>query len=466
MVEVEFNYNNSKIIIQCKEKDILSTIIDQFLLKVKQNKENVYFFYKGVELNQSNKFNEVANIDDKNRKKIEIIVQDKVVKNEKDTQPSLIKSKYAICPKCNDYINLSINSDFTLTLNGCKMGHKFDNMSMIDFEKSQYVDQSKIICQQCKATNKSKTLENKFFICCNCNMKLCPLCKSSHNESHYIIDYEEKDYICYTHKDTYNSYCKDCKKDLCTSCQKEHNGHNLIKYENILPNENKLIEELKKTEEFIEQYKLKIEVILSELINLNEKLEQYYNFYENTIKNFDIKKKKNYSIIQNINNIIDYNNLHTKDLGHEMKTSTNDIIDLLFYKKNEGPLIYDDGNITIYIVDENLITQFKDKKICIMTTESIDKNDESKVDMFIRDTKQLYSDVDKYYYLFRSLLKRERVYYVDNFVEFLNKNGDSASAEFDNDKDDNNAKYYCLITGKTIKQLGEMNQIFCKSKIK
>ena len=28
-------------------------------------------------------------------------------------------------------------------------------------------------------------------------------------------------------------------------------------------------------------------------INLNEKLEQYYNFYENTIKNFDIKKKKN-----------------------------------------------------------------------------------------------------------------------------------------------------------------------------
>ena len=99
MAEIEFNYNNSKIIIQCKEEDILSIIIAQFLLKAQINKDNVYFLYKGQELNQSNKFNEVADIDDKNRKKIEIIVKNREVKNEQDNKPSLIKPKYTICPK-------------------------------------------------------------------------------------------------------------------------------------------------------------------------------------------------------------------------------------------------------------------------------------------------------------------------------------------------------------------------------
>ena len=467
MAEIEFNYNNSKIIIQCKEEDVLSIIIDQFLLKAQINKDNVYFLYKGQELNQSNKFNEVADIDDKNRKKIEIIVKNKEVKNKQDNKPSLIKPKYTICPKCNDSINFKINSDFTISLNDCKMGHNFDNMSIKDFEKSQFIDQSKIICQQCKLVDKAKSFENQFFICCDCNMKLCPLCKESHDESHYIIDYEEKNYMCYIHKDIYNSYCKKCKKDLCTLCQNEHRGHSLIIYENILPNEDKFTEELKNTKKFLEEYKIKIEGIISELININEKLGKYYNLCENIIKNYEMRGLENYSLIQNINNIIEFNNLHIKDLNKQIKTSINDIIDLFLYKKDdEDTLIYDDGNIIINVVKENLITQFKDKEICFMTTEFTEGNIEKKSETLIKESKKLYSDINKYYYLFRSLVKREKAYYIDGFVDFLNENGDKASAEVDNDENDNDTRYYCLITSKTIKQLCELNQIYCKSKIK
>ena len=77
--------------------------------------------------------------------------------------------------------------------------------------------------------------------------------------------------------------------------------------------------------------------------------------------------------------------------------------------------------------------------------------------MFIQRSKRLNSDINNFYYLFdKSCIK-----YINNFIKFLNKNGDNASSEFD--KDDDNTEYYCLITKKTIKELYELNQIYCKS---
>ena len=334
MAEVEFDYNGIKTIIQCNLIDKISTIINKFLVKCKIEEDKVYFLYNGQILDQNINFNETANNDDIKRKKMNIIVYDKEDKNEiggKDNKLSLIKSKYVICPKCKDCINLSIN-DFTMSLNDCKMGHTFENILMDDFEKTQYIDPTKIICQSCKNVNKSKTFENKFFFCYTCNLELCPLCKNSHNNSHYIVDYEEKNYICNKHKDIFVSYCKDCKKDICTLCIKEHNSHELISYGNILPDINKFTEELEKAKTFINEYKNKINEIISKLNDFKENLDKYYSFYENLIKNFDIRKR-NYSIIQNINHIIDYNNLHMKDISQAITEKLNNVVDLILYKK-------------------------------------------------------------------------------------------------------------------------------------
>ena len=45
MAEVEFNYKGSKIIIQCKENEIMKNICHNFIGKVKENKNNIYYSY-------------------------------------------------------------------------------------------------------------------------------------------------------------------------------------------------------------------------------------------------------------------------------------------------------------------------------------------------------------------------------------------------------------------------------------
>ena len=44
--------------------------------------------------------------------------------------------------------------------------------------------------------SKSNTFNNEFFICNECKMNLCPLCKSAHDKSSFIINYNDKNYIC------------------------------------------------------------------------------------------------------------------------------------------------------------------------------------------------------------------------------------------------------------------------------
>ena len=57
-------------------------------------------------------------------------------------------------------------------------------------EKAQDIDNSKIICEKFK-TNKSETYNNQFYVCLDCNINICPLCKSMHNKDHNIKNYDE-----------------------------------------------------------------------------------------------------------------------------------------------------------------------------------------------------------------------------------------------------------------------------------
>ena len=72
-----------------------------------------------------------------------------------------------------------------------------------------------------------------------------------HDKSHYIYDYNEKDFICSKHYDTFNSYCIECKKDICVLCEKKHTYHDLITYGNIVPNIDEYNKQLKTLEKKI-----------------------------------------------------------------------------------------------------------------------------------------------------------------------------------------------------------------------
>lgn len=104
-----------------------------------------------------------------------------------------------------------------------------------EFDNTQKIDESKILCNNCKKTNKNESFEHKFYKCLSCKQNLCPLCKSSHNKKHEIIDFDEKNYICEEHNEKFNSYCKKCKKNLCLMCESDHQDQeNIVEFKNII----------------------------------------------------------------------------------------------------------------------------------------------------------------------------------------------------------------------------------------
>ena len=304
MAQIEFTFQSVKISIQCNLEEKMKDIILKFLIKLDKKNEDFFFLYNGNTFNQDLTFNEIANEFDKNRKQMSIIVNDKKNVEEKTLQCK--KSKYIICPQCYENSRIAIDNN-NISLYDCKNGHKKENIPFNAFEKTQYIDETKIKCNKCQRVNKSETYGKNFFICLSCKMNLCPLCRESHDKSHYVINYEEKYFICNTHFDIYFSYCCDCKKDICTICQKGHQKHNTIIYGNILPDINELEKELNKTEKIINEFKNNIMEKINKLNILMDNLDRYFNIYKDLLINFDIRKR-NYCIIQNVNDIIFYNN--------------------------------------------------------------------------------------------------------------------------------------------------------------
>ena len=132
-------------------------------------------------------------------------------------------------------------------------------------------------------------------------MNLCPLCSSNHDNTHNIIDYDLKNYICEIHNDKYISYCKNCKKNLCIYCTNNHNNHEINIYR--IEDKDKKMKELNELRKKIEILIKDIKEIKNILDNVTKNIEIYYNICNNYINNYDIRKI-NYETIENINQII------------------------------------------------------------------------------------------------------------------------------------------------------------------
>ena len=90
-----------------------------------------------------------------------------------------------------------------------------------------------------------------------------------------------KNYICNIHNDSLISYCQDCKKNLCLACCSEHKSHNLISFENLLPDIDKLEENKKQIQLSLKQYSKKINEIINRLEKEKKNMETYYNILDN-----------------------------------------------------------------------------------------------------------------------------------------------------------------------------------------
>ena len=190
MFKVIFDHNNYKYDIQCNLTDLVKDIIDKFLRKSKTKKEKVYFLLSGQILEKQNEqlaLEQLLNTENKERGQITILVSLFDNQNEdSENQRNMVKSKnIIICPKCGEKAKIDFkNYKISLT---CKNNDITNDILFKEFEKTQYKDESKIICGNCKTNNKSEASNNLFYRCISCNLNLCPLCEPNHDKEHIII---------------------------------------------------------------------------------------------------------------------------------------------------------------------------------------------------------------------------------------------------------------------------------------
>ena len=224
MAEVVFNYKTIDINIQCQLDDKMEVIIDRFLINALKNKDNnnFYYLYNGSNINNELTFNEQANELDKSRRQMNIIVYENI---DPINEIISIISDNIICPDCKESIFIDFNN-FKINLFGCKNKHKIYNILLDKYEETQKINFSTIVCEICNQNNRNDTYNNEFYRCNACNKNMCTLCKSVHDESHTIISYDDKNYLCKSHNKTFNSYCKNCCENLCLLCKDKHKVKN------------------------------------------------------------------------------------------------------------------------------------------------------------------------------------------------------------------------------------------------
>ena len=135
---------------------------------------------------------------------MKILVKDT---NETNDENNLEEIKEIICPQCQENVIINLK-DYKI---GMKCINDHNNIILLKDFKNK-IDISKIKCQKCNMS-KNEIHNNALYICLNCIINLCPLCKLSHDKEHNIINYDNKNYICHKHNESYDKYC--CNKNIC-----------------------------------------------------------------------------------------------------------------------------------------------------------------------------------------------------------------------------------------------------------
>ena len=298
MAGVIFNYEGTYISVQCNTNEGVVGVIKRFLLKIGKREDNkLNYLYNGILIDKNLTFNEQANELDKKQKMMNILVTDiNSIRNE--VKP--LMSKDIICPECEENIFIEIKN-FKINFHGCKNNHNINNISLFNYEDTQIIDNNKIICDICKLNNNNNNTFNfKFYICTTCNKNICPLCKSIHERNHKIISYDDKNYICKIHNESFIKYCKTCNDNICIICEKNHKNHDIFELSKILINKEDLIRTNENLKNIIGNFNYKVNLIKEVLGKMVKLLDAYYKINNEIVNNYNMNKR-NYHILKNLN---------------------------------------------------------------------------------------------------------------------------------------------------------------------
>ena len=332
MVELEFDYDQSKMSIQANLTDDFRTIINKYCQKAQIDKNTVTFWAHSVQIKEDKMIIDVMNQIEKRDMKMYITVFSLYLN---DNQIAKVESKEIICPKCFEKCRIKIE-DYSIILFDCKNNH-ITYMSLDKFKESQKIDLSQIKCDFCNNKRMENSFDYTFYYCLNCKKNICILCKAKHKENHIIINYEQKEYKCPIHFDSYFKYCYDCKINICMLCNQNHSSHKLENFENVISNPDSKRIELDKLKEEIDNFNNNVKKIINGLNQIIQNMETYYQIFNNIYNNYNVNNK-NYQVLKNVSQINLKNNIY-KEIS-EINISTNyfDKINKIFniYYKMKG----------------------------------------------------------------------------------------------------------------------------------
>ena len=335
-VEINFIINVETKKMQYSLDKNMKDICYQFSLNEGIDLNQLQFLYNGNQVNFNLKLAEQLNSLDKEKNIMTILVyelRNSIVSN---NSINMYKSKEIICPKCFSICRIKIKN-YKIKLFGCKNGHEFNNILLSEFNDTQNINESNIICGICKKINKKKSYNKQFYICPICNINICPLCNSQHNKNHKTIDFDTRNFICNIHNEGFTYFCKNCNNNLCKRCKNEHNTHHkILDFKNYIPKEKQIKEELNKFKMKIDKFKDIIDNIIKIFNKIIENLENFHKINFDIINNYDINIQ-NYQILKNkdeIKNNLDNNDINEiidkKDMDYnQIKNIIN-----LYYKMN------------------------------------------------------------------------------------------------------------------------------------
>ena len=314
-ITVKINYLNKISEIVCEPEEKMGDIYQKFNIIKSIDKNSIYLWYNKKTVVQNLKIQDYLNFGDKKKKEMELYATSK-------NNNSIRKSNHVFCPICGESAIMKVKN-YKISICECKNDHNINDLNINEFETSQLINESIIICGNCKEKNKEETYNHDFYVCKTCNLDLCPLCKMQHNKKHIVYNYENKDFICDEHDMKYVSYCKKCKKNLCPICEEAHKKHEFIKFGNLFINNQDLQNKLNYFKNSIDKFKKDIKVIIYIMSKVIENCEKFFQIYDKINHVFNINKINYYilkmlnefyndAISDNINNIVKFKNYNLK----------------------------------------------------------------------------------------------------------------------------------------------------------
>ena len=287
--------------------DNISKVLSNFANKIKIDLKDLYFFYKGKELNPNKKLKEY-----KTKHIVLFAYNFKKINHNKIANDIL-------CPGCNNPAIINVINDEMNEANimNCKNNHINFDISFKEFTEKK---NNNYKLEKCDICGNYENLYGISLDICSCEKKICPLCKLIHDPNHYSINFSERFKFCSKHS---LPFINKCNINICEKCEEKHIKHKLSYFKDIVQSEKmiaKIIEnskDIKKLYELVKDEINRTQMIFNKVINYYMKNLEGYSILNSNILEF-VKDMKNYETIENINNIFKFNQRYKKVLENNI----------------------------------------------------------------------------------------------------------------------------------------------------